>query len=77
MKDILTVLKFTMKEMVKRKSFIISTLIILVFIVVGFNVPNIIKKFTMDTNRTFELYMQKCCLTSNYMLQSAVGNKYA
>ena len=40
MKDILTVMKFTIKEMVKRKSFIISTLIILVFIVVGFNVPN-------------------------------------
>ena len=35
MKDIITVIKFTMKDMVKRKSFIISTLIILV--------PNIIK----------------------------------
>lgn len=43
MKDIITVMKFTMKEMVKRKSFIISTLIILLLIVVGFNVPNIIK----------------------------------
>lgn len=43
MKDIFTVMKFTMKEMIKRKSFIISTIIILVFIVVGFNVPNIIK----------------------------------
>ncbi len=45
MKDILTVTKFTMKEMVKRKSFIISTLIILILIVIGFNVPNIIKSF--------------------------------
>ena len=43
MKDIITVIKFTMKDMVKRKSFIISTLIILVLIVLGFNVPNIIK----------------------------------
>ena len=42
MKDIITVIKFTMKDMVKRKSFIISTLIILVLIVIGFNVPNII-----------------------------------
>jgi len=42
MKDILTVMSFTMKEMVKRKSFIISTFIILVFIVIGFNIPNII-----------------------------------
>ncbi len=43
MKDILTVMKFTIKDMVKRKSFIISTLIILILIVIGFNVPNIIK----------------------------------
>lgn len=43
MKDIITVMKFTMKDMVKRKSFIISTLIILILIVIGFNVPNIIK----------------------------------
>ena len=43
MKDILTVMKFTIKDMIKRKSFIISTIIILVLIVVGFNVPNIIK----------------------------------
>ncbi len=43
MKDILTVMKFTIKDMIKRKSFIISTLIILILIIVGFNVPNIIK----------------------------------
>ena len=43
MKDIITVIKFTIKDMVKRKSFIISTLIILLLIVVGFNIPNIIK----------------------------------
>lgn len=43
MKDIVTVMKFTIKEMLKRKSFIISTLIILLLIVIGFNVPNMIK----------------------------------
>ena len=43
MKDIITVMKFTIKDMVKRKSFVISTLIILALIVIGFNVPNIIK----------------------------------
>ncbi|MBQ9658013.1 MAG: ABC transporter permease [Clostridia bacterium] len=42
MKDIFTVMEFTIKEMVKRKSFIISTIIILLVIVLGFNVPNII-----------------------------------
>lgn len=45
MKDLKTVIGFTMKEMVKRKSFIISTIIILILIVIGFNVPNIIKAF--------------------------------
>ena len=48
MRDILTVMKFTIKDMVKRKSFIISTLIILILIVIGFNVPNIIKCFSGD-----------------------------
>ena len=48
MKDIITVMKFTIKDMVSRKSFIISTLIILALIVVGFNVPNIIKKVQGD-----------------------------
>ena len=48
MKDILTVIKFTIKDMVKRKSFIISTLIILLMIVIGFNIPNIIKNEFSD-----------------------------
>ncbi len=48
MHDIFTVMSFTMKEMLKRKSFIISTIIILVLIVVGFNVPNIISSFEGD-----------------------------
>ena len=43
MKDLLTVAKFTIKDMVRRKSFIISNLIILGMIVLLFNVPNIIK----------------------------------
>lgn len=45
MKDILTVMKFTINDMIKRKSFIISTLIILLLIVIGFNIPNIIENF--------------------------------
>ena len=42
MRDLITVAEFTIKDMVKRKSFIISMIIILVLIVVGFNIPNII-----------------------------------
>ena len=48
MKDIISVMKFTMLDMVKRKSFIISTLIILVIIVVGINVPNIIDSLSEE-----------------------------
>ena len=48
MKDVFTVMKFTMKDMVKRKSFIVSTLIILILIIIGFNVPNIIKNLKGD-----------------------------
>ena len=48
MRDIFTVMKFTINDMIKRKSFIISTLIILILIVIGFNVPNLIKKFNGD-----------------------------
>ena len=41
MRDILTVAKFTISDMLKRKSFIISTIIIMLLIVVGVNIPNI------------------------------------
>jgi len=61
MHDTLTVMKFTAKDMIKRKSFIISTIIILAMIVIGFNVPNIIKEFKttkdiiiLDKNDIFE-----------------------
>ena len=50
MKDLKTVTVFTMKEMLKRKSFIITTIIILLLIIVGFNIPNIISFFSSDNN---------------------------
>lgn len=42
MKDLLLVASYTFKDLVKRKSFLISNLIILIIMVLGFNVPNII-----------------------------------
>ena len=42
MRDLITVAEFTIKDMIKRKSFVISMIIILVLIMVGFNIPNII-----------------------------------
>ena len=48
MRDLKTVIGFTIKDMVKRKSFIVSTIIILLIIVIGFNIPNIINLFNGD-----------------------------
>ena len=51
MRDTLIVAKFTIKEMIRRKSFIISTLIILALIVIGFNIPNIMKSFNGEETK--------------------------
>ncbi len=45
-RDIWTVTKFTMRDLISRKSFRISTIIILILIVLGFNLPNIINQVT-------------------------------
>ena len=54
MRDLKTVIAFTIKDMAKRKSFIISTLIILVLIVIGINIPNIMKAITGDNENAGE-----------------------
>lgn len=46
MKDIITVAKFTMRDMLSRKAFRISTIIIVVLIVLGFNMPNILNSLS-------------------------------
>lgn len=51
MRDTLIVAKFTIKEMIRRKSFIISTLIILALIVIGFNIPNIMKSINGEETK--------------------------
>lgn len=48
MKNLFTVATFTMKDMVKRKSFIISNIIIIIMIIIGTNIPNIINSFKGD-----------------------------
>lgn len=55
MKDLFIVAKFTMKDMLKRKSFIISTIIILILIIIGFNVPKILKSIKGDTDGTSKI----------------------
>ncbi len=54
MRDLKTVIAFTIKDMAKRKSFIISTLIILALIVIGINIPNIMKAITGDNENAGE-----------------------
>ncbi len=48
MKNLMTVIEFTIKDAVKRKSFIISMIVILAIIVIGCNVPNIINSIVGD-----------------------------
>ena len=50
MRDLFVVAEFTIKEMVKRKSFIVSTLIILILIVIGFNIPNFLNRMQSESN---------------------------
>ncbi len=50
MKDLFTVATFTMKDLLKRKSFIISNIVIWVIIIALFNVPNILKMINGDDN---------------------------
>ena len=51
MRSLFTVISFTIKDMVKRKSFIISNLIILLIIVIGFNIPNWISGVTTEATK--------------------------
>ena len=50
MKDLFIVTKFTMKDMLQRKSFIITTIIFLIMIVVGFNIPKFMKMLNKDSD---------------------------
>lgn len=49
MKSLFTVASFTFKDMLQRKSFIISNIIIFIIIIIGFNIPNLIKMITDDS----------------------------
>lgn len=48
MKEMLIVSKFTIKDMIKRKSFIVSNIIFLLIILVGTNIPRILEVFNSD-----------------------------
>lgn len=50
MKELITVASFTAKDMLKRKSFIISNIIILLIVVIAFNMPNILNRINGDNS---------------------------
>ena len=66
MKDLFIVTKFTMKDMLQRKSFIITTIIFLIMIVVGFNIPNFMKMLNKDSdvNKIFSMFFSFCNKTT-------------
>ena len=55
MKNIFIVMKFTMKDMLTKKAFIISTIITLVLIVAACNIPNIVKAISGDDGEKAKL----------------------
>lgn len=48
MKDLWIVASYTIKEMLKKKTFLISNLILIVIMIIGFNVPNFLKAIDND-----------------------------
>ena len=57
MRDLITVVEFTIKDMVKKKSFIISMIIILLLILLGFNIPNILSKVKGDSKEVLRILL--------------------
>ena len=49
MKDLWIVASYTIKDMLKKKTFLVSNLVILLIIIVGFNIPNIMNAITSDS----------------------------
>ncbi len=52
MRNLFIVMRFTMKEMIRKKSFIISTILIMLLIIVGFCVPKIIKSIKGEEKKS-------------------------
>ena len=76
MNDLLIVTKFTMKDMFKRKSFIIATIIIIMMIVIGFNIPNIIKLFNNNDNEKILISDPNNLFENSLVLLNKEDNPY-
>jgi len=62
MRNLWIVTRFTMRDMLKKKSFIASVIIILAIIVLAFNIPNILKLFGEESFNTNVLVIDKANL---------------
>ena len=67
MKDLLTVAKFTIKDMVKRKSFIVTNIIFLAVILVGTNIPRIMESFSKDDELSRLLLVDEGNILGDYL----------
>ena len=76
MKNIMTVCGFTIKEFVRKKSFIISTAIVLVLIIVGFNMPNIMNRFNGEGSIQRIVVVDKDNVFADEKLLNSVNNSY-
>lgn len=56
MKDIITITKYTIKENVTKKSFIISTIVLMLIIILACNIPNIINLVSNEDDSETEQY---------------------
>lgn len=85
-RDIWTVIKFTMRDMLSRKSFRISTIIIIILIVLGFNVPNFINSINggdlsdtiliSDPNHHFSQELEHITTTFDTMMPTGSSTTY-
>ena len=71
MKDLWTVASYTMKEMLKKKTFIISNIIIILIIIIGFNVPNIISSIKTGETTTEDAIL---VVDSNNLFEGTLEN---
>ena len=77
MKDIITVCGFTIKEFIKKKSFIFSTIVILIVIIAGFNMPNIMNSFNKQKSVQRIIMVDKNNIYEDNRVLNSIDNSYS
>lgn len=76
MKNIFTVAKFTILEMIRKKAFIVSLIITLLFVIIGFNIPNIIKMFKGENTKAKLIIKDENNAYTNLDIITSLDTKY-